>query len=335
LWWFDAADASNHHKNRAVTPRRQTLGMDERWELVCALAEDQHGAFVTAQVDEFGVDAGWLRRQERDRRIGRLARGAYGVFALLDDWTPMAATQLLVPRAVATGRAGGVLHGFDGLDAVAMDILVPRNVNLRGPLVCRTADLVVPEIVIIEGLRCTDDVRTIIELARVVDRHHVERAIESLLRRRPEAEALLRDRATALARRGKSGPQVVLHVLDHRPATPTDSDLETVYWQVLVDHGVPLPTRQHEVHIGGRRVATLDMAWPAERVFVETDGWASHGSRQAFGHDRRRQNALVIEGWVPLRFTDSDVRSFARRTAYLTKAMLDRRRAELVVASRV
>jgi hypothetical protein len=190
--------------------------MDERWEMVHDLAEEQHGAFVTVQVRELGIDGGWLARAQRDRRIGRLGRGAFGVFGLLDEWTPMAATQLLVPRAVATARAAALLHGLDGVDVLAMDVLVPRNVNWRGPLVTRTNDLVVPEIVIVDGLRCTDEVRTLIELARHVDMLDLERAIESLLRRRPDAEPLLRERAEALARRGKSGPHAVLTILGVR-----------------------------------------------------------------------------------------------------------------------
>ena len=181
--------------------------------MVRDLAEGQHGAFVTSQVRQLGVDGGWLARAQRARRIGRLARGAFGVFELLDEWTPMAATQLLVPRAVATARAATLLHQLDGVDMLAMDVLVPRNVNWRGPLVTRSDDLIVPEVVVIDGLRCTDEVRTVIELARHVDLVDVERAIESLLRRRPEAELLLRERAEALARRGKTGPQAVLQVL--------------------------------------------------------------------------------------------------------------------------
>ena len=306
-----------------------------KWEEIWSVAEDQHGAFSTTQAAEVGADAGWLARAERDRLIGRIRRGAYGVFGLLDDWTPMAALQLVVPRAVAARRAAAVLHGFDGIDAVALDVLVPRNVNLRGRTVRRCADLVVPEIVIVDGLRCTNEVRTLTDLGTEVDRHALERAVESFLRRRPEAEALLRDRAESLARPGKAGPRDLLHVLDKRPATPTDSDLETVYWQCLVDHDVPLPERQHEVRIGGRLVAVLDLAWPAERLFAELDGWASHGSRAAFGRDRRRQNAVVVDGWVPLRFTDSDVRDFGRRTAHITNAAIERRRSDLVVVGRV
>ena len=142
---------------------------------------------------------------------------------------------------------------------------------------------------------------------------------------------LIRDRVTRLP----PAERLPGEVLDNRPATPTDSDLETVYWQCLVDHGVPLPVRQHEVRIGGRLVAVLDLAWPDERLFAELDGWASHGSRSAFGRDRRRQNAVVVDGWVPLRFTDSDVRDFGRRTAHVTNAAIQRRRSDLVVVGRV
>lgn len=309
--------------------------MYDVWEEVWALAEGQHGAFTSQQANERGGDDGWLARQQRARRIGRLRRGAYGVMGLLDEWTSMAATQLLVPRAVAARRAAALLHHYDGIDVVAMDLLVPPNVNLRGQLVQRCADLVVPEIVIVDGLRCTDEVRTLTDLGTVVDRRVLERAVESLLRRRPEAEPLLRERAEALCRHGKSGPRDLLYVLDHRPATPTDSDLETVYWQCLVEQGVLLPERQHEVRVDGHLIATLDHAWPAFKLFAELDGWGSHGSREAFGHDRRRQNAVVTHGWVPLRFTDSDVRHYGRRTAHVTATAIERRRAELMVVHRV
>ncbi|MGI9120910.1 MAG: endonuclease domain-containing protein [Acidimicrobiales bacterium] len=51
----------------------------------------------------------------------------------------------------------------------------------------------------------------------------------------------------------------------------------------------------------------LDDAYPDERLFVELDGWATHGTKRAFTNDRRRQNQVVLLGWRPLRFTWTDV----------------------------
>ena len=104
-----------------------------------------------------------------------------------------------------------------------------------------------------------------------------------------------------------------------------------MYWQGLVEHGVPLPTRQLELRDErGRLIARLDLGYADVRLFVELDGYASHSDRRSFGHDRRRQNAAVALDWVPLRFTDSDVRHFMRRTAHITRTEVERRRSRLV-----
>ena len=303
----------------------------ERWEELLALAEAQHGAFTTQQAAELEVDGAALQRARSDRLVDRARQGVWAVLALIDDWTVMAALQLAQPRAVAGYRAGAELHHFDGLDEVVMDVLVPRNVRLRGPNVHRVDDLVVPEIVVVDGIRCTDEVRTLIDYAALVDDGHVERAMESVFRRDCSKRALLVDRATALARPGKSGPARALRVESRLPEVPTESDLETVYWQGLVRYGVPLPVRQYELRDArGGVIARFDDAYVDIKLFIELDGWSSRKTREAFGHDRRRQNAAVAHDWTPLRFTDSDVRTYMRRTAHITRTEVERRRARLV-----
>jgi very-short-patch-repair endonuclease len=47
----------------------------------------------------------------------------------------------------------------------------------------------------------------------------------------------------------------------------------------------------------------VDFLWPAERVIVETDGWATHGTRRAFEHDRAKDAALQAAGYIVIRFT--------------------------------
>jgi very-short-patch-repair endonuclease len=52
---------------------------------------------------------------------------------------------------------------------------------------------------------------------------------------------------------------------------------------------------------------TVDLAFPAQKVAVEVDGWAWHVDAERFRNDRRKQNALVRAGWDPLRFTWHDL----------------------------
>jgi len=51
----------------------------------------------------------------------------------------------------------------------------------------------------------------------------------------------------------------------------------------------------------------IDLAFPAQKVAVEVDGWAWHVDADRFRNDRRKQNALVRAGWDPLRFTWHDL----------------------------
>lgn len=47
----------------------------------------------------------------------------------------------------------------------------------------------------------------------------------------------------------------------------------------------------------------LDVAFPSLRLVVEIDGRLHEDDPEVFENDRWRQNALVLEGWVVLRFT--------------------------------
>lgn len=47
----------------------------------------------------------------------------------------------------------------------------------------------------------------------------------------------------------------------------------------------------------------VDFVWRPQRLVVEIDGFAYHGSRPAFEKDHRRDARLVVAGYRVLRFT--------------------------------
>ena len=53
----------------------------------------------------------------------------------------------------------------------------------------------------------------------------------------------------------------------------------------------------------GDIVAEIDFADPHLRIAIEVDGRAYHSDRKSFERDRVRQNLLIVEGWIVLRFT--------------------------------
>lgn len=174
----------------------------------------------------------------------------------------------------------------------------------------RSGDLAHFEIVTVDGIPCTDATRTLCDLGTVVNQTVVERALECALRRRDTTLPRLHWRLAQLARPGRSGPNVLRRVLEARPpaAVATDSDAETTFLQLLRDHGLPDPVRQHGVELGDGRTVRLDVAWPDHLVWAEVDGWAFHGTRTGQRQDGRRQNDLVLAlGWLPLRFSWEDI----------------------------
>ncbi len=61
-----------------------------------------------------------------------------------------------------------------------------------------------------------------------------------------------------------------------------------------------LPVPRTNVRLHGYEV---DFLWAAERLVVEVDGFAYHGTRQAFERDRRRDADLAAAGYTVVRFT--------------------------------
>jgi very-short-patch-repair endonuclease len=78
----------------------------------------------------------------------------------------------------------------------------------------------------------------------------------------------------------------------------TRSELEQRMRRLVAAAGLPSP--QVNWPLGPY---VIDFAWPADRVLVETDGWATHGHRAAFEADRARDADLTARGWIVLRFT--------------------------------
>ena len=77
-------------------------------------------------------------------------------------------------------------------------------------------------------------------------------------------------------------------------------------WEIVKN--IPGAQQEFSGAVPGRRYR-LDIAFPAERLCVEVDGWEWHGKYKGdFQRDRERQNLLTRHGWRILRFTAKDIR---------------------------
>lgn len=277
--------------------------------------------FTTADA----LSRGWTPRSLRwavDRgRMQRLERAVY-----LEGPEPPTQLERGLGRVVAVGgvATGGVAASLHELDAVSLAgawATVPSDVASIRPRV-RRYDLAAQNIVEIDGFRCTDGLWTLADLSRTLDDLRWEQALESALRANLTTVAHLEALLRPLGHERFHGVRRMRRVLGGRPpgAEPTESLLETLMVQLIRDDaGLPEPSRQ--VRIDEVR-ARVDLAWPELGVFIELDG--QHHKSQPL-YDASRETAIVAAtGWLPARFTWTEVVSHPRATARKLRSIVAR-----------
>ncbi|MFL5885897.1 MAG: DUF559 domain-containing protein [Thermoleophilaceae bacterium] len=149
----------------------------------------------------------------------------------------------------------------------------------------------------VHGIPVTSVARTLLDLAEVVTRRQLERAVD-------EAERLglfdLR-KIDALCtrsrgRRGVKKLRVVIADAGEPPATRTE--IEHRFADFCRDAGLPRPA--FNVTVKGYEV---DAAWTKPKVLVELDSWQFHGGRMSFESDRERDTALQLSRYRVVRVT--------------------------------
>jgi hypothetical protein len=154
-----------------------------------------------------------------------------------------------------------------------------------------------------DGIPVTTVPRTLLDLAEVLPGDRLERAVE-------EADRLHLLHAKELSRMmerspGRHGLKLLRAVLEaYRLPSHTRSELERAFLDVVQGAGLPPPTTN--ALVAGFEV---DAVWLDRKVVVELDGFAYHGTRQAFERDRERDATLQIAGYRVLRLTWRRIRS--------------------------
>jgi len=236
---------------------------------------------------------------------GRCVRAAHGVYA--DGGEPVDALTAAIARVIAAdsfaaGLLAGRLHDLDGIDG---EVAYKQ----------RRGDLVAGALMVVERIRCTNGLQTLIDLASVLDDLVWEQVLECGLRKLKRREPLFKlDELTALIptleRRRTAGVARIRRVLALRPegAPPTESLLKTLAVQMARSaDGVPEPSRQVRVYDeNGQFVARVDLAWADIGVFYELDG---QGHKDQPVYDAARESAVVAAtGWLCMRSTWTEVR---------------------------
>jgi predicted transcriptional regulator of viral defense system len=277
---------------------------------IARLAEGQHGVVSLGQLQLLGLTKAAVSRRTQNGRLTRIHRGVYAVghgrLTLHGHW--MAAVLAYGPTAVLSHRSAAALHGIRPDNRPKTDITLPSPSARRRPGidVHRSTTLEPRDSTKVDGIPCTTLARTLLDLAEVVDRRGVKKAVD-------QAEVLrifdLRATDDVLSRAaGRRGAAVLRQVLaEYDGPTLTDEELEERFFVLCQDASVPKPEVNVWITLEDGVAYKADFLWREERLIVETDGWGSHGTRDAFESDRRRDRRLKLARWDVIRFTWRDV----------------------------
>jgi Protein of unknown function (DUF559)/Transcriptional regulator, AbiEi antitoxin len=258
------------------------------------------------QLQFLGLSARAVRNRVATGRLTRIHRGVYAVghgrLTLRGHW--MAAVLAYGPNAVLSHRSAAALHGIRPDNRPKTDVTVPgRSARSRPRIDVHASTTLEPtDVTIIDGIPCTSLARTLLDLADVVDRRGVERAVDQAeVRQIFDLRAVEEVLSRADGRQGAGALKQVL--ADYDGPALTEEELEERFFMLCREASVPRPAVNVWITLGDGVAYRADFMWRDERLIVETDGWGSHGTRQAFEHDRRRDRLLQLAGWDVVRFT--------------------------------
>jgi len=283
--------------------------MPEPLAVTAPVLRRQHGLITGRQIAELGVHPQVVRRLV-DRGIWEpIDRSLYGPVGVPDGWRRrlMAAVLLGPPGTVVSHRAAAALHGVGGLAEPIPEVTIPAGTSLRRPwlLAHESCDLDRTRSVVVDGIPVTDLRRLAVDLGSVVSEARYRQTVRELQHGRGvTTEQLLRTYLRHKAR-GRNGGGALRDWLDRyfEVSGVSESAIELVVLDAILDACLPAPERQHHVVVDGARYR-LDLAYPTVLLAIEVDG-AQHGDVDIRSSDRVRTARLEAAGWTVVRIRSS------------------------------
>lgn len=222
------------------------------------------------------------------------------------------------PDAVLSHRSAAYLRGWT-TEPTMLDATVPRTARLRPPswLRLHRRDMDSTLIDEVAALPCTISAQTMLDCLALLPR--------------PDSELLIDERL-------KFGmdPASLLCLLDRFPGRHGNVELARQV-RLAVSRFASEPERAlgRAVHRLGLRLEmnaavgpfVCDFVDRRSRTIVEVDGREFHSAAAVFSKDRRRQNALILDGWLVLRYSAFDVLTAPDDVAAEIASVVRRRRA--------
>jgi hypothetical protein len=158
-----------------------------------------------------------------------------------------------------------------------------------------------------EGIPVTSVSRTLLALSAALTSSALEKAMNEAEVLRLTSRVSIHELLDRYPRR--PGSAALRRLLDKEAESRgiTKEELEARFAAVLGAHGVPAPQRNADLAVRGH-FFNVDCLWRRERVIVELDGRAVHGTDRAFESDRQRDRLLLVDGWRVMHVTWAHLR---------------------------
>ena len=272
--------------------------------MVAELAPECHGVFSSQRLHALGVSAAAIRSRVAAGSWQRIGRAIVVPAGRVEEDAHQA--RILQCNCSPTGLVSGPLStrlhgwGLPGSELIVAEA-VHRRPSIEGVrVVRRLTDDFTPRP---HGLRLARPADALMDTLVVVGWQRACEILDHVFQRRhmhlADLQALVDKRTGHGSRNAKQ-----LRRLLRRMSTGSKSEAEQRMATLLRRSGTgPWVANHALLDARGVPFAELDFAHIGLRIAIEVDGRAFHSDRRSFESDRRRQNALVLDGWLVLRFT--------------------------------
>ena len=279
--------------------------MDDAEQWVSEILGRQNGVIARGQALETGMTRARVRHKLETGRWAAVHPGVYrSVEQPFSAVSRVRAAELWAGRnAFLYGHAAAWWWGLTPIEPAQVTVVIPLTENRRaraGIKVIRRA-LPYPDRA---WYRCAKV--TALALSALTGSVVLGPGGGAVLDRALQTKVTLADvRASHyrnLGTRGSRQAGTLLRAAADRSASMS----ERMFIKLLRDAGIR-GWRVNHVWQPSSSESTVDVAFIAERVAIEIDGWAWHHTPDRFQRDRTKQNQLTAAGWTVLRFTWFDI----------------------------
>ncbi len=269
------------------------------------VAERQHGVVSRAQLLDLGLSASAIGRRVRSGRLHVIHPGVYAAgrpgVGRRGLWV---AAVLRCDAAVLGFRSAGQLWGILRERRLEPVEIIARHSGHSTPRL-RRHRIALPrdEVTMRDRVPVTSLARTVFDLSSRLEVYSLLGVLrEAQFRRRLDLASVAAVAERRPGHRGAVALSACLVTLGSSRDGRTRSPLEDRFASFVARHRLPEPEHNVLVELGDRFVEA-DCLYRDQRLIVELDGRAEHGTDAAFQLDRSRDRRLLADGWRTIRVT--------------------------------